>query len=43
MNLLDRRYAERVDLAFGEVRSFPGAGRQAFVGLSWSGPQRHDR
>lgn len=43
MNLLDRRYAERVDLAFGEVRSFPGAGRQAFVGLSWSGPQRHAR
>lgn len=37
MNLLDRRYAERVDLAFGQVRSFPGAGRQAFLGLAWSG------
>ena len=43
MNLLDRRYAERVDLAFGEVRSFPGAGRQAFVGVNWSGPERTAR
>lgn len=31
MNLADRRYAERVDFAFGEERSFPGAGRSAFV------------
>ena len=33
MNLADVRYAERVDLAFGEVRSFPGAGRSVFVGV----------
>jgi outer membrane receptor protein involved in Fe transport len=33
MNLLDARYAERADLAFGGVRSFPGAGRQWFVGI----------
>lgn len=33
MNLADRRYAERVDLAFGEERSFPGAGRSAFIGI----------
>ncbi len=33
MNLADARYAERADLAFGGVRSFPGAGRQWFVGL----------
>ena len=33
MNLGDRRYAERVDFAFGEERSFPGAGRSVFVGL----------
>jgi outer membrane receptor protein involved in Fe transport len=33
MNLADRRYAERVDFAFGEERSFPGAGRSVFVGL----------
>lgn len=33
MNLADRRYAERVDLAFGQIRSFPGAGRSLFVGL----------
>ena len=32
-NLADRRYAERVDLAFGEVRSFPGAGRSVFIGV----------
>jgi len=43
MNLLDRRYAERVDLAFGEVRSFPGAGREFFLGLDWSGPARSGR
>jgi outer membrane receptor protein involved in Fe transport len=33
MNLADRRYAERVDFAFGEERSFPGAGRSVFVNL----------
>jgi len=33
MNLADRRYAERVDFAFGEERSFPGAGRSVFVGM----------
>lgn len=33
MNLADRRYAERVDFAFGEERSFPGAGRSVFVGI----------
>jgi outer membrane receptor protein involved in Fe transport len=33
MNLADRRYAERVDFAFGEERSFPGAGRSVFVGV----------
>jgi len=33
MNLTDRRYAERVDFAFGEVRSFPGAGRSVFLGI----------
>ena len=35
MNLADRRYAERVDFAFGDERSFPGAGRSVFVGLQW--------
>jgi outer membrane receptor protein involved in Fe transport len=35
MNLADRRYAERVDFAFGEERSFPGAGRSVFVSLAW--------
>ena len=34
-NLADRRYAERVDFAFGEERSFPGAGRKVFVGVEW--------
>ena len=34
MNLTDRRYAERVDLAFGEERSFPGAGRSAFLSVA---------
>ena len=33
MNLADRRYAERVDFAFGEERSFPGAGRGVFIGV----------
>lgn len=35
MNLADRRYAERADLAFGGFRYFPGAGRSAYVTLSW--------
>jgi iron complex outermembrane receptor protein len=35
MNLTDRRYAERADLAFGEHRYFPGAGRGVFLGLDW--------
>lgn len=43
MNLADRRYAERVDLAFGDVRSFPGAGRQVFLGLGWAGAGQADR
>jgi outer membrane receptor protein involved in Fe transport len=30
-NLLDRRYAERADYAFGNYRYFPGAGRSFFV------------
>jgi len=34
-NLLDRRYAERADFAFGNYRYFPGAGRSAFVTLGW--------
>jgi len=33
MNLADRRYAERVDFAFGQERSFPGAGRSMFIGV----------
>ncbi len=37
MNLTDRRYAERADLAFGNFRYFPGAGRQLFVALDWRG------
>lgn len=35
MNLADRRYAERVDFAFGEERSFPGSGRSVFAGVEW--------
>ncbi|MBU1287636.1 MAG: TonB-dependent receptor [Alphaproteobacteria bacterium] len=38
MNLANRRYAERADLAFGTFRYFPGAGRSLFVELAW----RHD-
>lgn len=33
-NLLDVRYAERADYAFGNYRYFPGAGRR--LGLEWS-------
>ena len=32
-NLLDEKYAERADFAFGNYRYFPGAGRRLFV--SW--------
>ncbi len=35
-NLGDRRFAERADLAFGEFRYFPGAGRELHIGVSWS-------
>lgn len=34
-NLLDRRYAERADFAFGNYRYFPGAGRSVFFTLGW--------
>jgi outer membrane receptor protein involved in Fe transport len=34
-NLLDRRYAERADYAFGNYRYFPGAGRSVFFSLEW--------
>ncbi|NEZ03213.1 TonB-dependent receptor [Wenzhouxiangella sp. XN201] len=33
-NLLDRRYAERADFAFGNYRYFPGAGRTAYATLA---------
>lgn len=36
MNLSDRRYAERADIAFGQFRYFPGAGRELFVSLGWA-------
>lgn len=32
-NLLDRRYAERADFAFGNFRYFPGPGRSVFVSV----------
>lgn len=35
MNLTDRRYAERADLAFGEFRYFPGAGRSLFAAVEY--------
>lgn len=35
MNLGNRRYAERADLAFATFRYFPGAGRSLFVELAW--------
>ncbi len=34
-NLLDRRYAERADYAFGNYRYFPGAGRSVYLTLNW--------
>ena len=36
-NLLDKRYAERADFAFGNYRYFPGNGRQLLLELSWRG------
>lgn len=33
-NLLDRRYADRADFAFGNERYFPGRPRTVFVGLT---------
>jgi iron complex outermembrane receptor protein len=38
MNLGDRRYAERADLAFGEFRYFPGAERSLFLALEYRAP-----
>ena len=35
MNLTDRRYAERADLAFGSFRYFPGAGRSLFLEIAY--------
>lgn len=35
-NLLDRRYAERADFAFGNYRYFPGAGRTALISVTAS-------
>jgi len=34
-NVLDTRYADRADYAFGSYRYFPGRGRALFVDLSW--------
>lgn len=38
MNLSNRLYAERADLAFGTLRYFPGAGRALFVQLQYERP-----
>ncbi|MEM6573477.1 MAG: TonB-dependent receptor [Pseudomonadota bacterium] len=35
-NLANRRYAERADFAFGNLRYFPGAGRTVLLGLTTS-------
>ncbi|WP_439636915.1 TonB-dependent receptor [Oceanicaulis sp.] len=35
-NLLDERYAERADFAFGRYRYFPGEGRTISVSAGWS-------
>jgi iron complex outermembrane recepter protein len=35
MNLANRRYAERADIAFGEYRYFPGEGRALFLGVGY--------
>jgi len=34
-NMLDRRYAERADFAFGSYRYFPGPGRSVFLTIGW--------
>lgn len=34
-NLLDERYAERADFAFGRERYFPGRPRQLYLGIDW--------
>ena len=34
-NLLDERYAERADFAFGSDRYFPGMARQFYLGVDW--------
>ena len=39
MNVLDREYADRADIAFGNERYFPGEPRRAFVGLTWTPAQ----
>ncbi len=36
MNLTDREYADRADIAFGTERYFPGEPRRAFVGLTYT-------
>ena len=33
LNLLDERYADRADFAFGNYRYFPAMPRQAYVGV----------
>jgi outer membrane receptor protein involved in Fe transport len=34
-NLLDERYAERADFAFGNYRYFPGAGRSVYGSIGY--------
>ena len=34
-NLLDQRYADRADYAFGSYRYFPGQGRALFLDFTW--------
>lgn len=34
-NVMDERYADRADYAFGQYRYFPGRDREAFVELAW--------
>ena len=36
MNLTDREYADRADIAFGTERYFPGEPRRAFVGVTYT-------
>ena len=37
LNMFDRRYADRADIAFGEQRYFPGQSRHAMLSLIWRG------